>query len=151
MAWTASGLYAKTFADVLDATQLPLNLTLTTHKWALYNNTIVPAFGTDAAYTSTNEVTGTGYTAGGQTIASPTIAPQGGDLSLLMYDMADQTWATATITAYGAILYADALTAGDGVADALIVGVNFAGAYTSTAGNFTIAFSTNGVFTIDTY
>jgi hypothetical protein len=68
-----------------------------------------------------------------------------------MYDMDDQTWSTATISAYGAILYADALTAGDGVADALIVGVNFAGGYTSTAGSFTIAFSTNGVFTIDLF
>jgi len=147
MAWSASGLYVKNFIDILDASQLAINLVDTTaDKWALFNNSVSAEvlYGTATAYTTTNEVSGTGYTAGGQTVASPTLAQQG-DLSIMMYDMGDQTWTTATVTAYGAILYS---TQGSNSA---LVGLTFGGAYTSTAGNFTIAFSTNGVFTIDLY
>jgi hypothetical protein len=143
MAWTKSGLYALNFRDALDATNLAVNFELTTHKIALYNNTETPAFETEVSYAATNEVTGTGYTAGGQTILSPTFAVAGAT-AVLTYDMADQVWASPTsVTARGAKLYADAL-AGDN----LLVGVNFGSDFTSTAGTFTIQWAAGGVFTI---
>lgn len=143
-AWTASGLYALTFIDILDGTQLAIDTSLTSHKWAMYNNTETPNYTAEGSgYSATNEVSGTGYTAGGQTILTPTTTDAGS--ALLTYDMADQVWASPTsVTAYGAKLYADLLAGNN-----LIVGMNFAGAFTSTAGTFTIQFAGSGVFTID--
>lgn len=143
MAFANSGLYVVNWIDILDATQLAINTALTTHKWAMYTNTLTPNFSTDVSYSATNEVSGAGYTAGGQTIVSPTTteSPSG----TLMYDMADQVWASpTTVTARGAILYADALAA-----DNLIVAMTFGSDFTSTAGTFTIQFAATGVFTID--
>lgn len=143
MAFTVSGLYVANIIDVFDATQLAIDLSLTTHKWAMYTNTLTPNFSTDTAYAATNEVTGTGYTAGGQTIVSPTNteSPTGS----YMYDMADQVWAAPTsVTARGAILYADALAGNN-----LIVAVTFGSDFTSTAGTFTIQWAATGVFAID--
>jgi len=143
MAWTASGLYVLNWIDILDATQLAIDTSLTSHKWALYNNTETPNYSTEVSYSATNEVSGTGYTAGGQTIVSPTTteSPAG----TLMYDMADQVWASPTsVTARGAKLYADLLAGNN-----LIVGVNFGSDFTSTAGTFTIQFAATGVLTID--
>jgi hypothetical protein len=142
-AWTASGLYVLNWIDLLDATQLAIDTSLTTHKIAMYTNTETPNFSTEVGYSATNEVSGTGYTAGGQTILSPTTteSPAG----TLMYDMADQVWASPTsVTARGAKLYADVLAGNN-----LIVGINFTADFTSTAGTFTIQWAATGVFTID--
>ena len=143
MAWTASGLYVLNWIDILDATQLSIDTSLTTHKIAMYDNTETPNFSTEVSYSATNEVTGTGYTAGGQVVITPgtTESPAG----TLMYDLGDQVWASPTsVTAYGSKLYADAL-----VGNNLIVAHNFGGAFTSTAGTFTIQWAATGVFTID--
>ena len=143
-AWTVSGLYVDTFLKAFNATQLAVDLSLTTHKIAMYNNTETPNYSAETGgYSATNEVSGTGYTAGGQTILSPTNteSPTG----TWMYDMADQVWASPTsVTAFGAKLYADALAGNN-----LVVGVNFGGSFTSTAGTFTIQWASTGVFTID--
>lgn len=143
MAFASSGLYLVNWLDILDATQLAIDLSLSTHKWALYTNTLTPNFSTDQSYSATNEVAGAGYTAGGQVIVSPTTteSPAG----TLMYDMADQVWASpTTVTARGAILYADALAGNN-----LIVAMTFGSDFTSTAGTFTIQFAATGVFTLD--
>jgi hypothetical protein len=88
-------------------------------------------------------VSGTGYTAGGQVVVSPTFAVAGAT-AVLTYDLGDQIWASpTTVTARGAKLYADALAA-----DNLLVGVNFGSDFTSTAGTFTIQWAAGGVFTI---
>jgi hypothetical protein len=142
-AWTVSGLYLLNWIDVLDATQLAIDTSLTSHKIAMYNNTETPNFSTEVGYAVTNEVTGTGYTAGGQVIVSPTTteSPAG----TLMYDIGDQVWASPTsVTARGAKLYADVLAGNN-----LIVGVNFGSDFTSTAGTFTIQINALGLFTID--
>lgn len=143
MAFTSSGLYVTNWIDILDATQLAINTSLTSHKWAMYTNTLTPNFSSDVSYSVTNEVSGAGYTAGGQTIVSPTTTES--PVGTLMYDMADQVWASPTsVTARGAILYADALAAKN-----LIVAMTFGSDFTSTAGTFTIQFASTGVFTID--
>src|SRR3990167_7336908 len=108
MAWTASGLYVLNWIDLLDATQLAIDTSLTTHKIAMYDNVETPNFSTEVSYSATNE-------------APPT-----------------------SVTAYGSKLYADVL-----VGNNLIVAHNFGGAFTSTAGTFTIQWAATGVFTID--
>jgi len=141
--FASSGLYLLTWIDALDATQLAIDLSLTSHKWAMYTNTLTPNFSADSAYSATNEVSGTGYTAGGQVIVAPTVteSPAGS----LMYDMSDQVWASPTsVTARGAILYADALAGNN-----LIVAVTFGSDFTSTAGTFTIQWAATGVVVWD--
>ena len=141
-AFSASGLFVDNWVDILDATQMAINLSLTTHKWALYLDAKTPNYSTDITYNTTSESSGTGYTAGGQTIVSPTTteSPAG----TLTYDMADQVWVAPTsVTAHGAEEYADALT------DELICGMTFGADYTSTAGTFTIQFNSLGVFYFD--
>lgn len=146
-AWSVSGMPLLNWIDILDATQLAVDLSLTTHKWAMYDNSNTPNYSTDQSYSATNEVSGTGYTAGGRTISagggSPTVteSPTG----TVMYDQNDMVWpAATTVTAYGAKLYADALAA-----DNIIVECYFGGAVVSTAGTFTIQFNSLGVLTLD--
>lgn len=144
-AFASSGMYLVNWIDILDATQLAIDLSLTTHKWALYTNTLTPNFSTDQTYSATNEISGTNYTAAGRTIAagggSPTVteSPTG----TIMYDQNDMTWPTASFTARGGILYADAL------ADQLIVAQTYGADYTATNGTFTIQFASGGVLTLD--
>jgi hypothetical protein len=147
MAVTVSGLFVPTWIDVLDASQLAIDLSLTTNKVAMFTNTITPNFSSDTAYGvspyNANEVSGTGYKAGGAAVASPTVteSPTG----TLMYDLADSTWATSTITgARCALLYADALAGNNAICL-----VNFGADYSTVAGLFTITWAAGGLFTID--
>ena len=74
MAFPSSGLFVATFVDVLDTTQLALDLDLETHKVALFTNSVTGAdLTTDTAYGvgawASNEVpNGSGYTTGGSTL-----------------------------------------------------------------------------------
>jgi hypothetical protein len=54
------------------------------------------------AYSTTNEVVGTGYTAGGETLSSVTVTLDG---SVAIVDFADVTWTSASFTARGALIY----------------------------------------------
>lgn len=138
----ASGLYVATIRDSLKNV-IALDLTAATHKVAMYTNTLTPNFDADpSSYASTNEVSGTGYTAGGQTLASTTLAGASG---ILTFDAADSAWTTSTITnARGAIVYADALSP-----KANIVAVNFGADYSTVSGTFTIQWNALGIATID--
>lgn len=152
MAITVSGLYIANWEDILDATQLAIDLSLTTHKIALISNTHTPNYSTDATWNSTNEVSGTGWATGGKTLATaavggtstaPTLteSPTGS----LMYDMGDINAATTTLTAARAArIYADALAGKN-----LIVLVNFGADYSTVAGTFAITWDALGVFALD--
>ena len=86
---------------------------------------------TTTAYSVTNEVSGTNYTAGGEAITIVTAPTSTSTTSWL--DFTDVTWATSTITARGALIYNDTSSG------KLAVGVlDFGSDKTSTAGNFTI-------------
>jgi len=147
MAITASGLFVPTFLDVFDATQLALNLVGDTIKGALYTNSVTPNFSTDTAYSSapytSNEVTGTGYTAGGATLATKsfTESPTG----TLMFDVStDPNWTSSTITARGMLVYDDTLAGKN------VIGlVNFGADYSTTSGTFTVQLAATGLFYID--
>jgi hypothetical protein len=148
MAITASGLYVLTFMDALDTTQLALDLDLETHRVAMFTNTLTnPNFSSDTAYGvapyNANEVSGTGYTAGGALLTGTTLtdSPAG----TLKFDATDTSWTTSTITnARGALIYADALAGNNA-----IVLVNFGADYSTVAGTFTIQYAAAGIFTID--
>jgi len=152
MAITASGIYVANMIDVFDATQLAIDLSLTSHKIALLSNSATPNFSTDVSWNSTNEVSGTGWASGG--IALSAAASGGGSTSptvtesptgSMMYDMADIAVASTTLTnARAARIYADAL-AGDN----LIVLINFGADYSTSNGTFGIAWSASGVLAVD--
>jgi hypothetical protein len=93
----------------------------------------------------TNEVTGTGYTAGGATLASASITYTGAS-NVLKLDGDDTSWASSTITARYAIIY-DA-TPGTAATNPLIAYVDFGADVTSTAGTFTITWDANGIATV---
>lgn len=149
MAWSGSGLFVATWIDILDATQLAIDLTSTANKWALFDNTITPDFNATAANAAygagvwaTGEVTGTGYTAGGAAVASPTLTGASG---VMTYDQADTTWPTSTITgARGALLYADGLAGNNA-----ICAIDFGSTYSTSNGALTIQWNAAGVFQLD--
>jgi len=104
-----------------------------TFKIALYTSSATLGAST-TAYSSTNEVSGTGYTATGNTLTNVTPTTS----STTAYtDFADTTWSSATITANGALIYNDT-AAGDPAVAVLA----FGGDKTSTNGDFTIQFPT---------
>jgi len=148
MAFPASGLFVQTFMKSFDATQLAVNLVLTTHKVALYTNAQTGADLTvDTAYGVSPWITGEvaaggGYTTGGNTLAGTTFAHTSD--GVVMWDATDPSWATATITARGALYYADAL-AGDNA----LVAQTFGADIVSTAGTFLITLAAGGIFSID--
>jgi len=146
MAVSGSGLFCATFVDVLDATQLAIDLSLTTNKWALFTNSIAPNYTTDTAYGvapyNANEISGTGYTSGGAVVASPTLTASGG---IMTFDQADTSWSSSTITnARAALLYADALAGNNAICL-----VDFGADYSTSNGTFQITWNASGVFTID--
>ena len=117
-----------------------------TFKIALYTNTASFTAAT-TAYTATNEVTGTGYTATGNTLTRVDPTSTG---TTAFTDFADTVWSTSTITARGAIIYND--TATTPVADCSVVILDFLADKISSAGDFTIVFptpdSTNAIIRI---
>ena len=89
-----------------------------------------------------NEVTGTGYTAGGATVSSVTVSYNSGT-NTLSFDAADVTWATASITARYGILY-DASPGSDATRP-LIGYIDFGGDVTSTGADFTVVWDAAGI------
>lgn len=89
-----------------------------------------------------NEVSGTGYTAGGATLASKTLTYDTAN-NYIILDAADVTWASSTITARYAVVYSDA---GATNAQKVLIGyVDFGSNQSSSAGNFLITWDANGV------
>jgi hypothetical protein len=90
----------------------------------------------------TNEVSGTGYTAGGETLASKSISYDS-STNIITLDAADVTWASSTITARYAIVY-DASPA-TAATRPLIGYVDFGSDQSSSSGNFTITWDATGI------
>ena len=94
---------------------------------------------------STYEVSGTGYTAGGNTLSSKTVTYDTTN-NVVVLDAADVTWSSSTITARYAVVYDDSgASAG---AKALIGYVDFGSDQSSTNGNFTITWDSTGIVRI---
>ena len=110
-------------------------------KIALYTSS-ASVSATTTAYSTSNEVSGTNYTAGGNTLTN--VTPTTSSTTALT-DFADTTWSSSTITARGALIYNSSTTAG--TADRAIVVLDFGADKTSTSGDFTIQFPAAGAST----
>jgi hypothetical protein len=105
-----------------------------TFKLALYDNS--PSFtAATTAYTASGEVANSGtYAAGGGALTNVTPTSSG---TTAFTDFADLSFTSATITAYGAMIYNDSAAG-----DPAVCILDFGGAKTSTNGTFTIIFPT---------
>jgi len=101
-----------------------------TLKIALYTSS-ASLGATTASYNNSNEVSGTGYTAGGASLSSQAVAFDSTN-QVAYFDAADPAWTTATITARGALIYNNTKS------NASIAVLDFGSDYTSTAGTFTV-------------
>lgn len=102
-----------------------------TFKIALYTNSASFNAAT-TAYTTSNEVTGTNYTAGGNTLTRVDPTSSG---TTAFTDFADTTWSSSSITARGAMIYNDTAAGNPAV-----VILDFGSDKTSTNGDFTVVF-----------
>lgn len=89
-----------------------------------------------------NQVTGTGYTSGGNTLANKTNT-YNSSTNVIVLDADDTTWASSTITARYAVIY-DATPATDATRP-LIGYVDFGSDQSSSNGNFTITWDSTGI------
>jgi hypothetical protein len=100
-------------------------------KLALYTSSASLGAAT-TAYATTNEASGTNYTAGGAALTNVTPTTSG---TTALTDFADLTFSNATVTANGALIYNDTASG-----DPAVVVLAFGADKTSTAGDFTIQF-----------
>jgi hypothetical protein len=133
MAFTGNYMCTSFKKELMTATHDFTASTGNTFKLAMYTNSASFTAAT-TAYTATNEVSGTGYSAGGGTLTNVTPTTSG---TTAFTDFADLTFSTATITARGALIYNDTASG-----DPSVVVLDFGADKTSTAGDFTIVFPT---------
>lgn len=101
-------------------------------KIALYTSSATLDAST-TAYSATNEVSGTGYSAGGNTLTNVTPTTSG---TTAFTDFADTAWSTATITARGALIY------NSSESNKAVAVLDFGSDKSSSGGTFTIIFPT---------
>jgi len=134
MAFTGNFMCTSFKVELMQAVHNFTTTTGDTFKLALYDNSASFTAAT-TAYTSTNEVANSGsYSAGGGTLTNVTPTSSG---TTAFTDFADLSFTSATITAYGAMIYNDTASGNPSVCI-----LDFGGAKTSTAGTFTIIFPT---------
>jgi len=85
----------------------------------------------------TNEITGTGYTAGGTTVTATVAKDLTNDRVTITFSA--PSWANSTITAAGAVIYKSTGTAS---ADPLVGFIDFGSSVTSSGGTFSVSAST---------
>ena len=133
-----SGIYTSFKEYAADAT---VDLDTHSFKVALMDNThTFTATNSTWSDISANEITGTGYSAGGAALATVTWAADG---TAVKWDAANTAWTTASFTAYHAVIYDDTHAS-----DALVCSINFGGAQTVSAGTFTIQWNTDGILRV---
>ena len=131
MAFTGNFMCTSFKKELLEAVHNFKNSGGDTFKIALYTNSASFNAAT-TAYTTSNEVTGTNYTAGGNTLTRVDPTSSG---TTAFTDFADTTWSSSTITARGAMIYNDTAAGNPAV-----VILDFGSDKTSTNGDFTVVF-----------
>lgn len=106
-----------------------VHLAADSYKIALYTSAATLSKAT-TAYAATNEASGAGYTAGGATLVGRSVVL---DVDTAILDFTDPQWASASITARGALIY-NASKSNKAVAV-----LDFGQDITSTNGLFTVA------------
>ena len=131
MAFTGNFMCTSFKKELMEAKHNFLNSGGNTFMLALYTNSSSFTAAT-TAYTSTNEVSGTNYTAKGNSLTrvDPTTSS-----TTALTDFSDTTWSSATITARGALLFNDSASG-----DPACLVLDFGADKASTAGDFTVQF-----------
>jgi hypothetical protein len=117
--------------ELLEAKHNFLNSGGSTFKLALYTSSASLSAST-TAYTTSNEVSGTGYSAKGNTLTRVDPTTSG---TTAFTDFADTTFSSATITARGALIFNE-----DTSGDTSVCVLDFGSDKTSTSGDFTVQF-----------
>lgn len=111
-----------------------------TIKCSLHTSSYTPAQKTDDFWNdATNEVSGTGYTAGGKTLTSATVNVS--ELTMFV-DAADVEWTSASFTARYAVIYK---STGTSSTSPVISYIDFGENLTVTSGTFKITFGAEGI------
>lgn len=150
---TSSKIFSAFVTDALNGTAA-FDLNSDTIKVALFGNSVVPdqaaasaatQYGAGGTWTAANEVTATGWAAGGNALASVT---SGFASNVYTFDAADRAGgASDTVTnAYGVLVYDDTLTTP--VVDQGICYNAFGGANSVTSGTFTVVWNASGIFSL---
>ena len=144
MAFTGNFMCTSFKVELMRAVHNFTTSTGNTFRLALYDNSASFTAAT-TAYTVTNEVANSGtYSAGGGALTNVTPTSTG---TTAFTDFADLSFTTATITAFGALIYNDSAAG-----DPTVCVLDFGGAKTSTSGTFTIVFpaadATNAIIRI---
>jgi len=104
-----------------------------TFNLALYTSSASLGAST-TAYTASNEVSGTGYTAKGASLTRVDPSTSG---TTALTDFDDLTFSSSSITARGALIFNDSASG-----DPAVCALDFGGDKTSSSGDFTIQFPT---------
>lgn len=133
----ASGIYYNFFADLmnkeldLEADTIKVMLLDDSHSFTNSNTVIGDV--------SANEISGTGYTAGGATLASKAVTAA----ATTKWDADNTAWTSATFSAYHAVIWDDTHAS-----DHIICSIDFGGVQTVTSGTFTIQWDAAGIITM---
>jgi hypothetical protein len=140
----ASKLYGQFLSQALNK---EIDFDTDTIKVALLTNAYTPDQDAHNYYDDVvaNEVSGTGYTAGGNTLANKTNSYNSAT-NVIVLDADDVTWSSSTITARYAVIY-DATPATNATRP-LIGYVDFGSDQSSSNGNFTITWDATGIVRI---
>lgn len=139
----ASSLYGNFLLKGFDSST-KIDLTSDTIKVALADSGYTPNTQTHDFFNDvTNEEAGTGYTAGGATLANKAWTVSSS--TIVKFDADDTSWASSTITTRYAIIYK---STGNSATSPLIAVVDFSTDRTSDGGTFLISWNASGIFTL---
>jgi hypothetical protein len=153
MGWSASGVFAYAILEAFSAAGL--NLSSDTFKVALYGNSGTPDKtvttkalteynGAASQWVMANEVSGTGYSAGGVSISSPTWTQS---TNVVTFTSAGTPqWTGATITTYGGLVY----DSQSGQSDAGLCFNYFGGEQVVNSGTLTVTWNASGICAVTT-
>jgi hypothetical protein len=108
-----------------------------TFKMALYNSATASLDADTTAYTTTGEITGTGYTAGGQALAITTDYPQLNSSNQVEVRFDSEAWTSATFSADGALIYNSSKS------NRAVAVLSFGSLRAVSNGTFTVSFPTS--------
>ena len=139
----ANMIYNSFKRDIMNGS---IDLDTDTIKCMLVTSSYTPVDTHDKRDDVTNEVSGTGYTAGGATLSNKAVTVDNTD-DEGVFDADDVSWASSTITARGAVLYKS--RGGASSADELIAYIDFGADISSTGAAFTIAWAAEGIINLN--
>ena len=144
MAISGSGFYALTHEKMMIDTA-GQSMEAETHKGLLVTDTYTPDYNAhDFRNDITNEVSGTGYSAGGEAFTSTELTISGG---VVTWDFADPSWASSSIT--DAMAHISYFNVGADTTDQLLLLLDFVTAVSTSDGTLLVALDAAGAATWD--